>query len=345
MDVDPVVVGAGRTRPLAFPDPRTARFLAADPVGMLTSVNPVVSKILSEGWLEPLPLGHFARRFNPLFPGGPAGDLSTLRMGENGQVQVHHHRLREIPLDDLTETDWYQIKRNLPRAVREFLIPPGQKHVGSEVAFASADMIHNLFTLLEARDRFSKEITPIFYYVDHKIRWWRAHTMENIRIDTVDKETFESIYREWRESEDLKEKERALAKERESALAREKFSGRRGGFSGGGFASQVSGGGESSSHHGARGYKGFSDCRPGGGGGRSFRCIICGQPDHDSRRHQANPSDYLKRDGEGIYQDSAGKRVCFSWNGTRGCDFKPCQKGEHRCGICGSAQHTSQTHA
>ncbi|KAJ3761311.1 hypothetical protein EV360DRAFT_80324 [Lentinula raphanica] len=120
MDVDPGVAGGNRTRSFAFPDPRTARYLTADPVGMLTSVNPVVSRVLSEGWQEPIPLGHFARRYNPLISGIASGDLSTLRMGENGQVQVHHRRLRDIPLDDLTESDWYQIKRNFPRAVVEF---------------------------------------------------------------------------------------------------------------------------------------------------------------------------------------------------------------------------------
>ncbi|KAJ3758804.1 hypothetical protein EV360DRAFT_70011 [Lentinula raphanica] len=206
MDVEPV--SGGRSRSLAFPDPRTARFLDADPVGMLTTVNPVVVKVLADGWQEPIPLGHFARRFNPLMSGYSSGELSTLRMGENGQVQVHHCRLREIPLDELTETDWYQIKRNFPQAIREYLVPPGQKYAGSEVARATADMVKALFTLMEERDRFSKEITPIFHYVDHKIRWWHAHSLDNIRIDTMDDKTFESIYREWRECEDEREKEK-----------------------------------------------------------------------------------------------------------------------------------------
>ncbi|KAJ3719278.1 hypothetical protein C8R42DRAFT_643544 [Lentinula raphanica] len=334
MEVDRVAASGGRAHSYAFLDPRTAKFLAADPAGMLTSVNPVVSKVLSEGWSEPIPLGHFARCFNPLLAGGASGDLSMLRMGENGQVQVHHRRLRDIPLDDLTESDWYQIKCNFPRVVKEFLIPPGEKHVGSKVAQASADMIHNLFTMMEECDRFLKEITPIFYYVDHKIRWWRAHSMDNICIDSMDKETFESIYREWREREDKREKEKERLFAREKF---EKFSGGRSGPLGQGFSSHFGGGGghASSSHHGPKQGRGFADHHgAGGGGSRSFRCIICGQPDHDSRRHQAAASDYLKRDSDGIYRDSAGKWVCFSWNGTRGCDFKPCHKGEHWCGIC-----------
>ncbi|KAJ3966256.1 hypothetical protein EV361DRAFT_872543 [Lentinula raphanica] len=102
MDVDLVVAGGSRTRSYAFPDPRTAKYLDADPVGMLTSVSPIVIKVLSEGWTELIPLGHFARRFNPLISGSAPGDLSTLRMGDNGQVQVHHRRLRDISLDDLT---------------------------------------------------------------------------------------------------------------------------------------------------------------------------------------------------------------------------------------------------
>ncbi|KAJ3816093.1 hypothetical protein F5880DRAFT_1619801, partial [Lentinula raphanica] len=253
MSVDPVFPGAGGGRSYAFPDPRTARFLEADPAGMLTSVSPAVIKVLSEGWSEPIPLGHFARRYNPLIAGGPAGDLSTLRMGENGQVQVHHRRLREIPLDDLTESDWYQIKRNFPRAVQEFLIPPGQKHVGSEVAKATADMVHRLFTLMENRDRFSKEITPIFYYVDHKIRWWRAHSWDNIRIDSVDEKTFESIYREWKDREDEKRQEA----DRLAAL--DKSAARRGGASGGRFMPHSGGGGhEGSYHHSSRGGRGFT---------------------------------------------------------------------------------------
>ncbi|KAJ3840490.1 hypothetical protein F5878DRAFT_68930 [Lentinula raphanica] len=69
MDME-VVHGVGdRTRSFAFPDPRTARYLDADPVGMLTSVSLVVIKVLAEGWQEVIPLGHFARRFNPLISG------------------------------------------------------------------------------------------------------------------------------------------------------------------------------------------------------------------------------------------------------------------------------------
>ncbi|KAJ3748258.1 hypothetical protein EV360DRAFT_76252, partial [Lentinula raphanica] len=261
MDVDPVIAGGSWTCSYAFPDPRTARYLDADPVGMLTSVNPVVIKVLSEGWSEPLPLGHFARRFNPLMSGTAPGDLSTLRMGDNGQVQVHHRRLRDIPLDDLTETDWYQIKRNFPRAVKEFLIPQGHKHTGSEVAFATADMLQRLFTLMEQRDRFSKEITPVFYYVDHKIRWWRAHSLENIRIDTIDEKTFESIYREWRDRED----EKKMESDRSQAV--DKFPAHKGGFSGHGFSSHSGGGGSwgSSSHHGSRGGRPFADRHFSGG--------------------------------------------------------------------------------
>ncbi|KAJ3816440.1 hypothetical protein F5880DRAFT_1619319 [Lentinula raphanica] len=88
MEVDPIAVGSSQPRSLAFPDPRTARYLPADPVGMLTSVHPVVSKVLAEGWQEPIPLGYFARRYNPLIPGQASSDLSTLRMGENDQAKL-----------------------------------------------------------------------------------------------------------------------------------------------------------------------------------------------------------------------------------------------------------------
>ncbi|KAJ3730740.1 hypothetical protein C8R42DRAFT_637409 [Lentinula raphanica] len=232
------------------------RFLDADPVEMLTSVNPVVVKVLADGWQEPIPLGHFARCFNPLMSGYSSGELSTLRMGENGQ-------------------------RNFPQAIREYLVPPGQKYAGSEVAQATADMVKGLFVIMEE------------HYPDFPL-----HRPQ----DT----TFESIYREWRECEDEREKEK------ERLWAQEKVSGQRGDAAGSSSYSHAGFGGGSSSpaHQGSRGGRGFHDY-------------------HDSRRHQASASDYLKRDNEGIYRDAAGKRVCFSWNGTKGCDFKPCQKGEH----------------
>ncbi|KAJ3831044.1 hypothetical protein F5878DRAFT_668002, partial [Lentinula raphanica] len=112
-----------------FPKVTESVMPRSDPVGMLTSVSQAVISVLRNGWCEPIPLGHFARRNNLLFTSytGPALDASSFHITEGGQVRLKSKRLHDISILELTMNDWNEIKRNMPKAIREHLIPDDER--------------------------------------------------------------------------------------------------------------------------------------------------------------------------------------------------------------------------
>ncbi|KAJ3963321.1 hypothetical protein EV361DRAFT_226700, partial [Lentinula raphanica] len=201
----------GSRSKLPFPKVSQARRPTADPVGLLTSVSHAVVDALRRGWSEVIPLGHFSRRYSPLVSSHtPSLDSnSSITIGEGGQVSLKNKHLPEIPIESLTLNDWNEIKRNMPRAIREHLIPEGEVLPGSEDALAAADMIENLFNIIDNQNRLGSEFVPLMIYADQKIRFWRARWEQDERCDIFDPLVYRDIYEEWkRVEEEKREKER-----------------------------------------------------------------------------------------------------------------------------------------
>ncbi|KAJ3746900.1 hypothetical protein EV360DRAFT_76427 [Lentinula raphanica] len=156
-----------------------------DPVGMLTSVSQAVITVLRNGWCEPIPLGHFARRNNLLFTSYTALDASSFHITEGGQVRLKTKRLHDISIMDLTINDWNEIKRNMPKAIREHLIPDDEVFPGSTEALAAAEMIENLFRIVDDQARIGEEYIPLMFYVDTKIQFWRARPERKERVEGI----------------------------------------------------------------------------------------------------------------------------------------------------------------
>jgi hypothetical protein len=65
-------------------------------------------------------------------------------------------------------------------------------------------------------------------------------------------------------------------------------------------------------------------------------CNTSGSPCHLHRVEAANGHGHTR-------QSKSGKRYCFAWNGTSGCDEgTSCQRGAHFCTLCGTTSHAAQ---
>lgn len=94
----------------------------------------------------------------------------------------------------------------------------------------------------------------------------------------------------------------------------------------------------------------FRNQQPPADPSKTGRCIFCGDcsKTHTSRNCIANtctngsPCHLLKQGPSGNRQSPSGKKYCFAWNGSSGCNQAPCTRGEHWCTLCGSPSHNAQ---
>jgi hypothetical protein len=76
-----------------------------------------------------------------------------------------------------------------------------------------------------------------------------------------------------------------------------------------------------------------------------LNCFICGaHGEHHWRRCEATTqtngsSLRIRKNQGGNYIWPGGQSVCYNWNGTRGCDDKPCTHGSHLCTLCQAPDH------
>ncbi|KAJ3724020.1 hypothetical protein C8R42DRAFT_641121 [Lentinula raphanica] len=303
-----------------FPKVTQSVMPTSDPVGMLTSVSQAVIKVLRNGWSEPIPLGHFARRSNLLFTShtAPQLDISSFQITEGGQVRLKNKQLHDISIMDLSINNWNEIKRNMPKAIREHLIPDDEVFPGSTEALAAAEMIENLFRIVDDQARIGEEYVPLMFYVDTKIQFWRARPERKERIDFFDFILYRDVYEAWKDVAEKREQERKEA-ERRAAFKNNK----------GNFTFQPNHSKQPFRHNaGSSSYQGKNNQNK----FTKHRCIFCGG-DHHSKNHTASASDYLKQDDEGVFRNSGGKRVCFSHNGLKGWkDFLSALDYERRNG-------------
>ncbi|KAJ3719764.1 hypothetical protein C8R42DRAFT_643136 [Lentinula raphanica] len=168
-----------------FPRVTQAKRPTSDPAGLLTGVCHEVIEILRDGWNEVIPLGYFARRYSPL-----VSNHAPSSAGGNG--------LPDIPIIDMSINDWNEIKRNLPHALQEHLIPEHEVVPGTEEAMAAAEMIETFFGIIDNRSRLSDEVVPLMMYADQKITFWRFRPEQDERMDVFDTSIYRDIYEEWK---------------------------------------------------------------------------------------------------------------------------------------------------
>ncbi|KAJ3970355.1 hypothetical protein EV361DRAFT_869336 [Lentinula raphanica] len=178
-----VYKSSGKLR-VPFPKVTQSRRPTSDPAGLLTGVSHEVIEVLRNGWNEVIPLGHFARRYSPL--------ISNHVPSSSGEG------LSEIPLMDMTINDWNEIKRNMPRALREHLIPENKVVPGTEEALAAADMIETFFGIVDGQSRLTDEVVPLMIYADQKITFWRFRPERMERMDVFDNDIYRNIFEEWK---------------------------------------------------------------------------------------------------------------------------------------------------
>ncbi|KAJ3714481.1 hypothetical protein C8R42DRAFT_646409 [Lentinula raphanica] len=233
-----------------FPKVTQSRRPEADPAGLLTGVSHEVIEVLRNGWNVVIPLGHFAHRYNPLISNHVPSSSSD-------------EGLPDIPLMDMTINEWNEIKRNMPRALREHLIPEHEVVPGTEEAMAAADMIETFFGIVDSQSRLTDEVVPLMIYADQKITFWRFRPERMERMDVFDHMMYRHIFEEWKKK---------VAERKEHEL-REKFFKGSNSFHAG-TTSSSSGGKSSSTSLRPFPFNKFQGQRS------KFRCIFCGGEHH-----------------------------------------------------------------
>lgn len=284
-------------------------------------------------WARWTPIGGFAPRYNSdgLSEALSSGDALLLESGA-GSVSLKAKGFTEIPIEDTDRADFTGIASNLPRAIREHLIPAGELDVGSEHALAIADMFQGLFRMIQDREDFHECFELYREYVWKVIRAWHSYPEDNIRIDIFHVEMYQQILH-GHLARETSCKDRASSNSSSSSTYTAHHSNQN---------QQSFRNPKNSRGSKAENYRRSEQPKTKGIGDDNNVCYKCGGTHHHSR-HKASASDYLVQKGRN-WVDPEGRCYCIGFNGISGCSFGKDCKYEHRCGRCGSTDHSSQNH-
>lgn len=121
-----------------------------------------------------------------------SGDALLLESG-TGLVSLKARGFTEMLIEDTDRADFTGIASNLPRAIREHLIPAGESEVGSDHALAIADMFQGLFRMIQDREDFHECFELYREYVWRVIRLWHSFLEDNLRIDIFHIELYQQV--------------------------------------------------------------------------------------------------------------------------------------------------------
>ncbi|KAJ3846262.1 hypothetical protein EV368DRAFT_70064 [Lentinula lateritia] len=123
-----------------FRDPRQGKISSSVPAAMLNQVNPLVISALRSGWPTFISLNYFSCRMLELGESSVSAAGETWDVDEAGQVKFKTKRLKELSFETISRRDWDSISKNMPRALMDYFIPPGECGIRSELAYEIAQM-------------------------------------------------------------------------------------------------------------------------------------------------------------------------------------------------------------
>ncbi|KAJ3803689.1 hypothetical protein F5876DRAFT_84683 [Lentinula aff. lateritia] len=109
-----------------FRDPRQGKISSSVPAAMLNQVNPLVISALRSGWPTFISLNYFSCRMSELGESSVSAAGETWDVDEAGQVKFKTKRLKELSFETISRRDWDSISKNMPRALMDYFIPPGE---------------------------------------------------------------------------------------------------------------------------------------------------------------------------------------------------------------------------
>ncbi|KAJ4465734.1 hypothetical protein C8R41DRAFT_871797 [Lentinula lateritia] len=119
-----------------FRDPHQGEISSTVPAAML---NHVISA-LRTGWPSFISLNYFSRRMSEIGESTVSAAGETWDVDDAGQVKFKSKCLRELSFESISRRDWDSISKNVPRALMDYFIPPGECGIRSELAYEISQM-------------------------------------------------------------------------------------------------------------------------------------------------------------------------------------------------------------
>ncbi|KAJ3858098.1 hypothetical protein EV359DRAFT_88273, partial [Lentinula novae-zelandiae] len=121
-----------------FRDPRQGKISSTVPTAMLNQIHPLVISALRTGWPAFISLNYFSRRMSEAGESTVSAGGETWDVDDAGQVKFKTKCLKEMSFESISRWDWDSISKNMPRALMDYFIPPGECGIGSELAYEIA---------------------------------------------------------------------------------------------------------------------------------------------------------------------------------------------------------------
>ncbi|KAJ4493254.1 hypothetical protein C8R41DRAFT_867129 [Lentinula lateritia] len=117
-----------------FRDPHQGEISSSVPAAMLNQVNPLVISALRSGWPTFISLNYFSCRMSEMGESSVSAAGETWDVDEASQVKFKTKWLKELSFESISQRDWDSIAKNMPRALKDYFIPPGECGIHSELA-------------------------------------------------------------------------------------------------------------------------------------------------------------------------------------------------------------------
>ncbi|KAJ3905369.1 hypothetical protein F5879DRAFT_1001060, partial [Lentinula edodes] len=177
-----------------FRDPRQGEISSSVPAAMLNQVNPLVISALRTGWPTFISLNYFSRRMSEVGESSVSAAGETWDVDEAGQVKFKTKRLKELSFESISRRDWDSIAKNMPRALKDYFIPPGECGIRSELACEIAQMFKRFFDMLSDQPDFYEAYESYVEYAHKIYSFWFSHLEMNLRIDIFRPSFFDRIW-------------------------------------------------------------------------------------------------------------------------------------------------------
>lgn len=304
-----------------FRDPRQGEISSSVPAAMLNQVNPLVISALRSGWPTFISLNYFSRRMSEVGESSVSNGGETWDVDDAGQVKFKSKHLKELSFESISRRNWDSISKNMPRALMDYFVPPGECGIRSELAVEIAQMFKRFFDMLSDQPDFYEAYESYVEYAHKIYSFWFSHLELNLRIDIFRPSFFNRIWA------------RNVHRNKRWSVNNADY---------GDTSSSSSG----QASKGKKAQKGSSSSSSATGKPNANVCHICGSDQHHWSKHEHSGNEFLTKSDSGhwILKDSK-KGVCIGFNGLNGCsrEAKVCTF-EHCCGRCGSTAHGAQGH-
>lgn len=156
-------------------------------------LNHVISA-LRTGWPSFISLNYFSRHMSEVGESTVSAAGETLDVDDTGQVKFKSKCLRELSFESISRRDWDSILKNVPRALMDYFIPPGECGIRSELAYEISQMFKRFFDMLSDQPDFYEAYESYIEYAHKIYSFWFSHLEMNLCIDIFRPSFFERIW-------------------------------------------------------------------------------------------------------------------------------------------------------